>query len=208
MAPAAPVFRKPYNRPSGEGKHANRLSGGKNQTTAPLARGNAPLSPPTAVLPPEGEVCSTLSFYLLSISRRRAAKTSPTGGGAVGRRGAFSSGEARFACFFTPVRAVFRFSFREAKLYTHRREAAIPPPLNPLNLLNLLNPFPPSPLSTQPAGPLGPPPLWCLTAPPFPRKRGHNKAEEKPFEPGPPQVALFLLLFPLHNARMCWNKKP
>ena len=27
--------------------------------------GNAPLSPPTAILPPEGEVCSTLALYFI-----------------------------------------------------------------------------------------------------------------------------------------------
>ena len=40
----------------GGGKQANRLSGGKNHTTAPLARGNAPLLPPAAASAPRESV--------------------------------------------------------------------------------------------------------------------------------------------------------
>jgi len=70
----------------------NSLCSLENHATALTGEGNAPLSPPTAVLPPEGEVCSPLSFYLISTLKHSAAKTSPSGGGAVGRRGAFPSG--------------------------------------------------------------------------------------------------------------------
>ena len=39
------------------------------------------------------------SSELISISRHKGAKTSPSGGGAVGRRGAFQTPAGRFACF-------------------------------------------------------------------------------------------------------------
>ena len=56
------------------------------------------------------------------------------------QKGCISHGRSPVCLFFTPVRRLLGFPFREAKLYTHRREAAIPHPLNPLNLLNPLNP--------------------------------------------------------------------
>ena len=36
----------------------------ENHTTAPLARGNAPLLPPAAASSPEGQICSMLSLVL------------------------------------------------------------------------------------------------------------------------------------------------
>ena len=56
------------------------------------------------------------------------------------QKGCISDGRQPGLPVFYARRAVVWFSFREAKLYTHRREAAIPHPLNPLNLLNPLNP--------------------------------------------------------------------
>ena len=56
-------------------------------------------------------------------------------------KGCISHGRSPVCLFFTPVGRLLGFPFREAKLYTHRREAAIPHPLNPLNLLNPLNPL-------------------------------------------------------------------
>ena len=46
---------------------------------------------------------------------------------------------------------------------------------------------------------------------PFEPARWKRAEPSEPFEPChavAPMAALFLLLFPLHNARMCWNKKP
>ena len=73
--------RKPYNR------------------AAPA--GNAPLFP-YGDFPRRGKFALRTAFVLISISRHSAARTSPSGGGAVGRRGAFPS----------PVRAVGLFSPR------------------------------------------------------------------------------------------------
>ena len=38
------------------------LTGGENHTTAPLARGNAPLLPPSAASSPEGEILAAGNF--------------------------------------------------------------------------------------------------------------------------------------------------
>ena len=40
------------------------FGGSENHATGPMARGNAPLSPPAAVLPPKGEVCPMLPLEL------------------------------------------------------------------------------------------------------------------------------------------------
>ena len=40
------------------------LTGERKQANRPSGDGNAPLSPPAAVLPPKGEVCSPLSLVL------------------------------------------------------------------------------------------------------------------------------------------------
>ena len=106
---------RPYNRALGaKGKHANRAS----------PDGNAPLSPPAAVLlhgkashvifrslrfltnhvrlpPQRGKSALRSAFVLISISKHSAAKISPSGGEAAagGRRGVFPSPAGRFACF-------------------------------------------------------------------------------------------------------------
>ena len=49
------IMIKPYNRPAGEEKQANR----------PCGRGNAPLLPPSAASPPEGEILAALCFEVL-----------------------------------------------------------------------------------------------------------------------------------------------
>ena len=49
------IMIKPYNRPAGEKKQANR----------PCGRGNAPLLPPSAASPPEGEILAALCFEVL-----------------------------------------------------------------------------------------------------------------------------------------------
>ena len=100
---------KPNNRPCGRRKKRktyNRPSVGENHTAAPLAQGNAPLLPPAAASSPEGQICSSLTPCAnLSCSLYSGKKSSPSGGKVVHstKRGAFPSGEARFACF--PFRA-------------------------------------------------------------------------------------------------------
>ena len=42
------------------------LAGVENHTTAPLAQGNAPLLPPAAASPPEGEILAALCLELLA----------------------------------------------------------------------------------------------------------------------------------------------
>ena len=120
--------------------------GSENQTTAPAARGNAPLSPPAAVLPPKGETTHYIlcvadapskcvrcaprrgkfallsTSELISISRHKGAKTSPSGEGAVGRRGAFLS----------PVRAVGLFSSGRSPVVWFSLHCCHKPKLTPL----------------------------------------------------------------------------
>ena len=71
--------------------------------------GNAPLSPPAAVLPPEGEVCSMLSPCAnLSCSLHSATKSPPPRGGRWCRRhqkGCISTG-ARPVVWFSSVTAI------------------------------------------------------------------------------------------------------
>ena len=56
---------KPYNRPSGDG--------------------NAPLSPPTAVLPPEGEVLAALGYeMIMRINAERRVNLPHRGGKGTG----------------------------------------------------------------------------------------------------------------------------
>ena len=101
----APVWIKLYNRPGGRGKICKPPFRRKNHTTAPLARGNAPLLPPAAASPPEGEIFFSASLSAnLSRSVYSGARTSPSGGSTAvgGDRGAFPTGEARFACFLRP----------------------------------------------------------------------------------------------------------
>ena len=74
------------------GKQANR----------PAGDGNAPLLPPAAASPPEGEICSTVSFSAnLSCSLCRGWKTSPSGGSTAvgGDRGAFPTGASPVGLF-------------------------------------------------------------------------------------------------------------
>ena len=103
---------KPYNRPAGEGKQANRPAGvemhpfcrlrRRLSTGKRLTRFSGRFCSPTnhVRLPPRrGRFALRSAFVLISILRHNAAKTSPSGGGAVGRRGAFPTGEARFYGF-------------------------------------------------------------------------------------------------------------
>ena len=138
---------KPNNRPCGRRKKRktyNRPSVGENHTAAPLARGNAPLLPPAAasfhgkashtiltrprapyescsLATPEGQICSSLTPCAnLSCSLYSGKKSSPSGGKVVHstKRGAFPSGEARFACFpFAPRVRLFGFIIRGGLLY-------------------------------------------------------------------------------------------
>jgi|GEM_PF-3268818 len=74
------IMIKPYNRPAGEEKQANR----------PCGRGNAPLFP-YGDFPRRGKFALCSAACLISISKRRAARISPSGGDAAAgsRRGAF-----------------------------------------------------------------------------------------------------------------------
>ena len=98
--------------------------------------GNAPLSPPAAVLPPKGETTHYIlcvadapskcvrcaprrgkfallsTSELISISRHKGAKTSPSGGGAVGRRGAFQAPDRAVGLFSSGRSPVVWFSLR------------------------------------------------------------------------------------------------
>ena len=95
--------------------------------------GNAPLFP-YGDFPRRGKFALCPAFELISISKHSAAKTSPSGGGAVGRRGAFPRA----------IGAVVWFSLARkggCKGFIHNGgAAAYQHPLNPLHLLNLLNP--------------------------------------------------------------------
>ena len=82
--------RKPYKRALPGGKQANRPGG--RWKCAPI---------PLWGLPPEGKFALRSASELISISRYRDAKISPSGGdvAAGDRRGAFPSGEARLYGF-------------------------------------------------------------------------------------------------------------
>ena len=105
----AAAERKPYNLAALVEMHPfcrlrRRLSTGKR-----LTRFSGHFCSPTnhVRLPPRrGRFALRSAFVLISILRHNAAKTSPSGGGAVGRRGAFPAGAAR----------LYGFSFREAEL--------------------------------------------------------------------------------------------
>ena len=93
------VEMHPYPRLRGtspKGKHVTGFSGRF-----------APLRIQFLCHPGGGKFALRTAFVLISISRHNAARTSPSGGGAVGRRGAFPS----------PARAVGLFPSGEARLY-------------------------------------------------------------------------------------------
>ena len=84
------IMIKPYNRPAGEEKQANRPAGVEMHPFCRLRRR----------LPRRGRFALRSAFVLISISRHSAAKTSPSGGGAVGRRGAFPTRRRRGCMVF------------------------------------------------------------------------------------------------------------
>ena len=67
----AAVERKPYNRASPGGKQANR----------PAGDGNAPLLPPAAASPPEGEILAALCIDVLMSSEAEWRADFPLRGG-------------------------------------------------------------------------------------------------------------------------------
>ena len=103
--------------------------------------GNAPLFP-YGDFPRRRKFALCPAFELISISKHSAAKTSPSGGGAVGRRGAFPRA----------IGPVVWFSLARkggCKGFIHNGgEAAHLHPLNPLHLLYPLNPHAPKGVST------------------------------------------------------------
>ena len=81
---------KPYNRALGARENRKQLP----SAALPLWCLTAPPFPRK-----RGHNKSQRSISLISITRHRAASTSPSGGGAVGRRGAFPTGEDRLYGF-------------------------------------------------------------------------------------------------------------
>ena len=78
----------------------NAAGGSENQTTAPAARGNAPLWVLSHHFPRRGKFSRRSASRLINISMHRGAKISPSGGGAVGRRGCISNAR-RAVCLFS-----------------------------------------------------------------------------------------------------------
>ena len=77
-------MKKPYNRPAG---------GGKKTSQPRLWReGNAPLSPPAAVLPPMGEVLAALMLDMLMSSEAQRRANLPLRGRCRRQKGCISSG--------------------------------------------------------------------------------------------------------------------
>ena len=104
--------------------HTTGLRPEENKQTSLRSRKCTPFGASAPPFPRRGNFALRSAFGPISILRHNAAKTSPSGGGAVGRRGAFPRAAG----------AVLRFSLPMAALpptggnNTHRREAAIPPP--------------------------------------------------------------------------------
>ena len=104
--------------------HTTGLRPEENKQTSLRSRKCTPFGASAPPFPRRGNFALRSAFGPISILRHSAAKTSPSGGGAVGRRGAFPRAAG----------AVLRFSLPMAALpptggnNTHRREAAIPPP--------------------------------------------------------------------------------
>ena len=104
--------------------HTTGLRPEENKQTSLRSRKCTPFGASAPPFPWRGNFALRSAFGPISILRHNAAKTSPSGGGAVGRRGAFPRAAG----------AVLRFSLPMAALpptggnNTHRREAAIPPP--------------------------------------------------------------------------------
>ena len=104
--------------------HTTGLRPEENKQTSLRSRKCTPFGASAPPFPRRGNFALRSAFGSISILRYNAAKTSPSGGGAVGRRGAFPRAAG----------AVLRFSLPMAALpptggnNTHRREAAIPPP--------------------------------------------------------------------------------
>ena len=86
--------------------HTTGLRPEENKQTSLRSRKCTPFGASAPPFPRRGNFALRSAFGPISILRRSAAKTSPSGGGAVGRRGAFPTGEAR----------LYGFSFREAEL--------------------------------------------------------------------------------------------
>ena len=80
----------------------------ENQTTALTGAGNAPLLPPTAASPPEGEILAVRCLEQLIEQDNKRRANFPLRGQVPrsGDRGAFPTGAAWFACF--PYRALVR----------------------------------------------------------------------------------------------------
>ena len=77
--------------------------------------------------PRRGKSSLPSASELISISRHKAAKTSPSGGGAVGRRGEFPSNVARFACFLFALRARFCGFIIRGGLHHLKGRPTLPP---------------------------------------------------------------------------------
>ena len=94
-----------------KGKHANQAA----------PDGNALLSPLRGTSTRRGKSTHRSALGLISITKYRAARTSPSGGGAVGSRGAFPTGEDRLCGFpFAPWGAFEGFIIRGAFLMSRR----------------------------------------------------------------------------------------
>ena len=79
--------------------HTTGLRPEENKQTSLRSRKCTPFGASAPPFPRRGNFALRSAFGPISILRRSAAKTSPSGGGAVGRRGAFPTGEARFYGF-------------------------------------------------------------------------------------------------------------
>ena len=89
------------------GKQANRPAGRETIQPRLWREEMHPYPRLRRYFPRRGKSSLPSASELISISRHKAAKTSPSGGGAVGRRGEFPSNVARFACFLFAPRARF-----------------------------------------------------------------------------------------------------
>ena len=125
--------------------HTTGLRPEENKQTSLRSRKCTPFGASAPPFPRRGNFALRSAFGLISILRHNAAKTSPSGGGAVGRRGAFPTGEARFygfRCLWQRCRRKAAIKIIAAKRRYHHPQPlkAAVAPLSEANTTLLHNP--------------------------------------------------------------------
>ena len=124
---------KPYNRASPAENRQNSLCSLEKHTTALAGEGNAPLLVLTHHLSPGGgELSASLCYELLKLAQGETeSRPPPSGGGAVGRRGAFS--RAKRGCL---VFAATGSAAAKGGIYTAAKRPPQPSGLKPVKPKN------------------------------------------------------------------------